>query len=78
MSARPISEAYGKRLLQDQLEHGCGLGACRCTVTSTNLIILAIFMLLARFASVNEETNWEQLAVENPWLATEVASKLET
>lgn len=72
MSARPVSEAYGKRLLQDQLEQGCGLGACRCTVTSTNLIILA------RFASVNEETNWEQLAVENPWLATEVASKLET
>merc|ERR1719167_662809 len=29
MSARAISEASGKRLLQDQLEPNCGLGQCR-------------------------------------------------
>jgi len=51
MSARAISEASGKRLLQDQLGD-CGTG-------------------LSRFASVTEETNWDQLAVDKPWLLTD-------
>jgi len=52
MSARPISEASGKRLLQSQLPSNSGAGVCR-------------------FASVTEETNWDQLAASNPWLLTE-------
>lgn len=52
MSARAISEASGKRLLQAQLGNNSGTGLCR-------------------FASVTDETNWDQLAVDNPWLNTE-------
>jgi len=52
MSARAISEASGKRLLQDQLGSASGAG-------------------LSRFASVTETTNWEQLAVDHPWLKSE-------
>jgi hypothetical protein len=52
MSARAISEASGKRLLQAELV-GCSLGQ-------------------ARFASVTDETDWDKLVAENPWLKTEV------
>ena len=52
MSARPISEACGKRLLNEQLSN-CGAAKCR-------------------FVPVNEDTDWDQLLVTDPWLKSEV------
>lgn len=52
MSARPISEACGKKLLNQELSAACGAASCR-------------------FASVDEATNWDQLAQEQPWLMQE-------
>lgn len=52
MSAKAISEATGKRLLNQHIKFDA--------------------LTKARFASVNEETDWDTLLAENPWLKTEV------
>nr|AUZ82868.1 ATP citrate lyase [Tigriopus kingsejongensis] len=52
MSARAISEATGKRILNQHLPHE--LGAAQC-----------------RFASIQEDTDWDALVGENPWLMNE-------
>ncbi|TRY79451.1 hypothetical protein TCAL_07559 [Tigriopus californicus] len=52
MSARAISEATGKRLLNQHLSNAAGAAECR-------------------FASVQENTDWDALVGENPWLKNE-------
>ncbi|XP_004525979.1 ATP-citrate synthase isoform X1 [Ceratitis capitata] len=51
MSAKAISEATGKDILNRFLNVNGASGAAQC-----------------RFATVNTETDWSQLTVQNPWL----------
>lgn len=58
MSAKAISEATGKNLINKYLDGGDVIGVAKC-----------------QFASVNEQTQWNQLLVENPWLEKTVSLK---
>lgn len=55
MSAKAISEATGKDIINRNLLPNTAAAKCR-------------------YASVNEETKFEDLVVENPWLKNEVSS----
>ena len=56
MSARAVSEATGKRILNEHL--GAAAGAAQC-----------------RFVSIKEDTDWQKVEVDEPWLKQEVRTR---